>query len=69
MKIEKIKKVDTFFVKNSESHAVAVCSQETYKEIGEMLKGNQLKNKKIKGTINYDENGNWTVSLNIKVKK
>jgi hypothetical protein len=69
MKIIKTDKIEPCFVKDIEVYAPAICSQEAYKDIGDMLKFNGLENRDVEATLNYDENGNWSISLSIKLKE
>lgn len=69
MKIIKTDKVDANFVSHLQVFAPGICSQESYKDIGDMLKFNGLEDKVVDGTLYYDENGNWSISLSIKLKE
>ena len=65
MKTKKIDKVDSHFISQIGVFAPGICSQEAYKDIGDMLKFNGLENSEVDGTVYYDNDGNWSISLSI----
>ena len=69
MKIIKTDKINPNFVKESETYATCICSQEAYNDIKNMLKFNGLENRDVEATLTYDGNGDWSISLSIKLKE